>query len=141
MNILLVSHGTLCEGVSDAYHMFFPTASNVFTVGLTNAGVETFRAELKKVLGRLLLEGDVLIMSDIKGGTPYNESFMCFLENPQHIRLLAGLNLPMLIELGACSPSDNDLEAVYGVALSAGISGVVGTELPEDSSDDESDLF
>ena len=56
--------------------MFFPAASNVSTVSLTNAGVEPFRVELKKILNDLLSKGDVLIMSDVKGGTPYNESYM-----------------------------------------------------------------
>lgn len=142
MNILLVSHGMLCKGMGDAYRMFFPAASNVSTVSLTNAGVEPFRVELKKILNDLLSKGDVLIMSDVKGGTPYNESYMCFLENPQHIRLIAGLNLPMLLELGVSLPSDDDLQAAYEVALDAGTNGVVGTELPADSSDDdELDLF
>ena len=48
----------------------------------------------------------------------------------------------MLLELGVSLPSDDDLQAAYEVALDAGTNGVVGTELPADSSDDdESDLF
>lgn len=142
MNIVLVSHGSLCEGVSDAYHMLFASATNVHTVSLTDVGVESFRASLREKLTELLEQGDVLVMADLKGGTPYNESYMCLLENPEHIRLVAGLNLPMLIEASVAAMSNPNLDEVYRTAIEAGQSGVVGTELPDDSSDDdESDLF
>lgn len=143
MNILLVSHGQLCQGMNDAFHMFSPTATCVHAVSLTNeGGVDAFRAELSAKLEELLAEGDVLICADLKGGTPYNESYAQFLTNPEHIRLAAGMNLPMLVESGALASFGGGLEAVYQAALTAGADGVTGTDLPEDSSDDEEeDLF
>lgn len=76
-----------------------------------------------------------------RGGTPYNESFTHFLTNPEHLRLAAGMNLPMLVEAGVLASSGCDLETVYQTALSAGANGVSGTALPEESADDEEDLF
>lgn len=142
MNILLVSHGQLCIGVNDAFHMFAPTAENVHAVSLTNdGGVEAFRVALDEVLKSLLEKGDVLIIADLKGGTPYNESYLHFLEKPEHIRLAAGLNLPMLIEAGILAMSGGELNQVYETALTAGSAGVIGSDLPEESSDEEDDLF
>lgn len=142
MNILLVSHGTLCQGVLNAFHMFAPTATNVHAVSFTNeGGIEAFRAELAAKLEELRAEGDLLIVADLKGGSPYNESYAHFLLDPTHIRLAAGMNLPMLVEAGVLAVSGGDLESVYQMALTAGAQGVTGTELPDDSSDDDEDLF
>ena len=142
MNILLVSQGQLCQGMNDAFHMFAPTATCVHAVSLTTeGGVEQFRTDLSAKLEELLAQGDVLIAADLKGGTPYNESFTYFLTNPEHLRLAAGMNLPMLVEAGVLASSGCDLETVYQTALNAGASGVLGTALPEESVDDEEDLF
>lgn len=142
MNILLASHGDLCTGVLSAFNMFAGGASDIRTVSLTNdGGVDLFRSQLDEALNDLLAKGDVLILVDLKGGTPYNESYMRFLQNPEHIRLAAGLNLPMLIEAGVLAMSGGELDAVYQTAITAGANGVVGTELPEESSNDEDDLF
>lgn len=143
MNILLVSHGTLCQGVADTFHLFVPTGLDVHTLGLTvDGGVEAFRAALDELLERLLGEGDVLVMADLKGGTPYNEVYARLLANPEHLRLVGGLNLPMLIEAGVLAASGGDLETVYQTALTAGAAGVAGAEVfVEDAEDEEADLF
>lgn len=68
MNILLVSHGQLCQGMNDAFHMFAPTATCVHAVSLTTeGGVEQFRTDLSAKLEELLAQGDVLIAADLRG--------------------------------------------------------------------------
>lgn len=84
-------------------------------------------------------QGDVLVIADLKGGTPYNEAYARFLGDPEHLRLIAGLNLPMLIECGVLAVSGADLQTVYETALRAGAEGVQGTELPDEQSNDEDD--
>ena len=86
-----------------------------------------------------LAQGDLLVLADLRGGTPFNESYARFLKDPTHLRLVSGLNLPMLIEAGL---ADGDLDAVYQTALDAGRFGVSGTDLPEEKgSDEDTDLF
>ena len=142
MNILLVSHGALCEGVLDAYKMLFAQADNVHTCKLTLDGVEDFRNRLTAKVDELLSQGSVLILADLKGGTPYNESNALFITHPDKIRLAAGLSLPMLLETGVAALDCDDLDVLYTTALEAGAFGVQGTELPLDDADnDEEDLF
>lgn len=139
MNILLVSHGSLCAGVYDAYHMLVPTATNISAVSLTDAGISDFRLRLDAAFDELLAQGDLLVLADLRGGTPFNESYARFLKDPTHLRLVSGLNLPMLIEAGL---ADGDLDSVYQTALDAGRFGVSGTDLPEEKgSDEDTDLF
>lgn len=142
MNILLTSHGSLCTGLLDAFHMFASGADHVSAVSLTDTGIDDFRDRLVARVNELLADGDVLIMSDLPGGTPYNESYALFLTNPEHIRLVSGTNFPMLLEAGVLAMSSDDLDAVASAALTAGSAGVVAAEMPADASDDdEDDLF
>ena len=142
MNILLTSHGALCTGLLDAFHMFASDANHVSAVGLTDTGVDDFRDRLTVRVNDLLEQGDLLIIADLFGGTPYNESNALFLENPDRIRLVSGASLPMLMEAGVLAMSSDDLDAVTSAAISAGASGVQLAEEPQgDSSGDEDDLF
>lgn len=124
MNILLVSHGKLCDGVLDAFKMLVAGSKNVHALGLTESGVGDFRARLEAKVSELTAEGDLLILADLKGGTPYNESYVCLLKNPEHIRLAAGLSLPMVLEAGIAAMDSDDLDAIYKTALDAGSFGV-----------------
>lgn len=139
MNILLTSHGSLCSGLLDAFQMFAAGATHVSTVSLTDTGIDDFRDRLTARVNELLADGDVLIMSDLPGGTPYNESYALFLTNPEHIRLVSGTNFPMLLEAGVLAMSSDDLDAVTSAALTAGSAGVVAAEMPADGSDEEED--
>lgn len=142
MEILLVSHGTLSEGVNSALHMFAPGAENVQYLGLTSGegGASAFRDALTAKVDELVAAGDVLILADIMGGTPYNESNILFMQNPEHVRLAAGLNLPMAIGAWMASQS-GDLDAAYQAALTEGANAVQGTELLADDDDDDDDMF
>lgn len=142
MNILLTSHGSLCEGLLDAFHMFASDACHVSCVGLTDTGIDDFRDRLTACVNVLLAKGDLLIISDLPGGTPYNESYALFLTNPEHIRLVSGANFPMVLEAGVLAMSSDDLDAVTSAALAAGSAGVIAAEATADNSaDDEDDLF
>lgn len=142
MNILLTSHGSLCTGLLDAFQMFASGVAHVRAVSLTDTGIDDFRNRLTACVSELLASGDVLIMSDLPGGTPYNESYVLFLTNPEHIRLVSGANFPMLLEAGVLAMSSDDLDAVTSAALAAGSAGVIAAEMPADGSDDdEDDLF
>lgn len=141
MNILLTSHGGLCTGMLDAFQMFASGATHISAVSLTDTGIDDFRDRLTARVNELLTQGDLLILADLAGGTPFNESYALFLNNPEHIRLVAGANFPMLLEAGVLAMSSDDLDAVTTAALTAGPAGVIAAEMPADSSDDEDDLF
>jgi PTS system mannose-specific IIA component len=143
MHILLVSHGKLCEGVLDAFSMLVSGCKNISALSLTESGVGDFRVRLESKVAELTAEGDLLILADLKGGTPYNESYACFLRDPEHIRLAAGLNLPMVLEAGIAAMDSNDLDAIYKTALDSGAFGIQGTDAPteDDASDEDDDLF
>lgn len=142
MNIVVASHGKLCEGLVDALHMMVAEPAPIVAVGLDEHGIDDFRDRLAAAVDASLAQGKTLIMSDLIGGTPYNEAYTLFLQHPEELRVVAGANFPMLIEVGIAAADSDDLDEVLGVALEAGRGGVVAAELPDEGYEsDEDDLF
>lgn len=142
MNILVTSHAHLSDGLVEAFQTFAYNCPLVHSVCLGDRGVDEFRADLSKEVESLLSQGKLLIMSDLLGGTPYNESYVHAVEHPQDIKLVAGANLPMLVEAGVLAMSLDDLDAVYEAALTAGAVGVAGATVSDEAySPEEDDLF
>ena len=141
MNIVVASHGKLCEGLVDALHMMVAEPAPIVAVGLDEHGIDNFRERLVAAVEASLAQGKTLIMSDLIGGTPYNESYALLLQHPEDLRVVAGANFPMLVEVGIAAADSDDLDEVVGIALEAGRAGAVAAELPEDAPLDEDDLF
>lgn len=141
MEIVLISHGSLCEGVLGAYRMLTGSADGVDTLSLTQeGGVSQFSEQFGALMDEKLRDGgSVLVMCDLQGGTPYNQAYARFLQDPEHIRVVTGLNLPMLVETLLSGP--DDLEGAYQLALKAGREGVTGAEEPAEEEFSEDDLF
>jgi mannose/fructose-specific phosphotransferase system component IIA len=107
-----------------------------------DGGIEAFRAELDAAIAAMTADGPAIVMADLPGGTPYNETYVRYLQNPEKIRLVAGLNLPMVVETGVMSLAVDDVDALVQTALAAGANGVMTPEAPDASEDDdEDDLF
>lgn len=142
MNIVVASHGTFCDGLVSALDMMVAADTvSVVPVGLDDRGIDDFRGRLTEAVEGMLSTGPTLIMSDLIGGTPYNESFALMLLHPDQIRVVSGTNFPMLIEVAVAAAESNDLDEVTRIALEAGRGGVSSAELPADSPNDEDDLF
>lgn len=121
LNILIATHGNLGEGLVHSYNMIAGDSSNIHTLKLTEIGIDDFKKRLVNKLTNLTSNGNkVLILCDIKGGTPYNESYMYSLENPEKIEIVSGVNLPMLIETGLISQNNDDIKILSEIATTVG---------------------
>lgn len=135
MHIMLATHGGFAEGIFNSYQMIAGTNSQIQTVSLTDEGIEPFVKTFKTKLDSLVDE-EVLVMTDLKGGTPYNEAYNYYLKHPDKMRVAAGLNLPMLIETGLAI-GNSSLDELYELALTAGKAGVDGPAEDNDEDDIE----
>lgn len=103
-------------------------------VSLTDAGIQDFVERLTDQLAKFASD-EVLILTDIKGGTPYNEAYKYYLSNEKRVRVVAGMNLPMVIELGL-SLSNSSLAALEELAIEQGRKGITGL-LEEENVEEE----
>lgn len=148
MQIVVTSHGGFCTGALSVYQMVAGKPENITAVSLSFTDTGEFKGELREAVKSHLDEG-VLILCDIIGGTPYNESYRLMLEHPDKVRLLANMNLPMLLEAGMALPDCKSLKELCDIAINAGIesikTGLITPEGPEEgqeySSQSDEDLF
>lgn len=142
MNIVVTSHGTLCDGLLDTYRKMVSSDSPIVAVGLGDDGIDVFRDSLTQAVETQLASGNTLILADLLGGTPYNEAYALYLENPEHLRVVSGCNFGMLIEVGVAAAASEDLDTAASLAVSAGTTGITIASLPsEDETLADDDLF
>ena len=132
MNLIVASHGTLCEGLADAFHMLASSEIPITTVSLNETGIDDFRDRLVAEVQKSKSTAKTLILTDLYGGTPFNESFALYLADPENLRVVAGVNFPMLIEAGMAAPDTDDLDEIVSIAVQAGTAGVVAASAEPD---------
>jgi len=128
--ILVVSHGLLAQGLCDAVAMIMGTDDVLDYVSLdANQGVEQLEQALNEKLCELLKTGDkVLVVCDLYFGCPFITASKCVSDalSAQQFRIVAGANLPMLLELCLVNEtSPDDLDRLTEVALGKGKEGIV----------------
>ncbi|MDU2491340.1 MAG: hypothetical protein E7D27_12275 [Clostridium celatum] len=96
--VLVVTHSNLCKGFSNAVKMILGEGVSIRYLALDEDGVEVFHNKLKNVITELKKESnEILILADLFGGSPFNTSLI-EMNNSENIKVISGVNLPMLIE-------------------------------------------
>ena len=113
--ILLISHGGMAAGVKDSLGMFFGKDLPQFeTLSLTSEmGADQFGEMLRNKVDELMSDDGVIIFADLMGGTPFNQAALLVSEK---VDLIAGMNLPMIMELLATREyAVNDIDHLAAV--------------------------
>jgi len=117
VNILLITHdnvGTALLAAATNTLSFCPLTAEVLPVNPQSDPNETVEIA-KNIIERIDDGAGVLVLTDIYGATPCNIA-CAFKDNPK-IRILSGLNLPMLIRVfnySSLSLEDLTLKAISG---------------------------
>ncbi|WP_440897499.1 PTS sugar transporter subunit IIA [Amphibacillus sp. Q70] len=136
MKLVMTSHGNFCEGLLDSYKMIAGETNQIVTIKLTDKGVGDYSERLNAKLEELIKEDKVLIFCDVKGGTPYNQSNSFFMRHPKNVRVVSGMNLPMLIETALMLNSSDDLDGLAEAAINIGKNGIETIIEEEEFTDD-----
>lgn len=142
--LLLVSHSDFCKGALHALKMFAGDAIDASTISLGDDGVESFRNQLRDAVESV--EGEILVVTDLAGGTPCNEATALALADPERIHVVAGMNLPMLVECSVALMTGASVELAVEKGVDAGRHGMHPIDLSFGESDgqdrnQEDDLF
>ena len=99
VGIILASHGEFAKGILQSSEMIFGEQENVKAVTLMpSEGPDDFKAKLKEAIASFDNQDEVLFLVDLWGGTPFNQANTLFEEHKDSWAIVAGMNLPMLIE-------------------------------------------
>lgn len=96
--LIIVTHGDLAQGLLNAAFMIIgPQTGALALCTRRDDQPAAIEAELRRMVALLGQNGaDVLVMTDIFGGTPTNISLP--LLQPGHVEVLTGVSLPMVLK-------------------------------------------
>ena len=125
VGIILASHGEFAKGILQSSEMIFGEQENVKAVTLMpSEGPDDFKAKLKEAIASFDNQDEVLFLVDLWGGTPFNQANTLFEEHKDSWAIVAGMNLPMLIEAYGARFSMESAHEIAAYILQAGKEGV-----------------
>jgi PTS system mannose-specific IIB component len=99
VGIILASHGEFAKGILQSGTMIFGEQENVKAVTLMpSEGPDDIKAKMKDAIASFENQDEVLFLVDLWGGTPFNQANSLFEEHKDKWAIVAGMNLPMVIE-------------------------------------------
>ena len=109
IGIVVVTHGQLATELVNAAETIVGELPQFTAVSIGwHEDTEDARGEISQAIARVQQEDGVLILTDMFGGTPSNLA-MTFLSD--HVEVITGVNLPMLIKLADLGRRANLLTA------------------------------
>lgn len=113
----------MAAGMITSASMLYPDAGQIASVALfPDMNPDDFQQELTEKVREVDSGEGVFILADIMGGTPCNRAAYSLGEN---VRLLSGMNLPMLLALLIARDGDDDLDAIAEDVLAQTQEGIV----------------
>ena len=123
VGIIVMTHGTLSEGIVDAAELITGPVTQVETLSLRREdNVNDLNAAFLAALDRVDTGDGVLVLADLLGGSPCNVASMNLRE--RSYRVLSGVNLPMFIEALSSRDSAGSSEELQAACQEAGAQGV-----------------
>lgn len=99
VGIILASHGEFAEGILQSGAMIFGEQENVKAVTLMpSEGPDDVKAKMQEAIASFDNQDEVLFLVDLWGGTPFNLANSLLEDHKDKWAIVAGMNLPMVIE-------------------------------------------
>lgn len=125
VGIILASHGEFATGIMQSGKMIFGEQENVKAVTLMpSEGPDDLKAKMKDAIASFDNQDEVLFLVDLWGGTPFNQANALFQEHTDKWAIVAGMNLPMLIEAYGARLSMESAQEIASFILNSGKEGV-----------------
>jgi len=134
-NIILASHGDMAKYTLKTCEMILGEQEGVDSLCLQPGQTkDNYEAELKEKINACE-GGEVLVLADIYGGTPFNSAITHILRGNNNITLLTGFNLPMVIH--ALMNREREIKEVIAEIQDVGIEGIRDVNEMLNSKDNE----
>ena len=141
IGFILTGHGHFSNGLKSAIDMVAGEQPAFEIVPFEGDKAGEYGDTLRAAITKMRSECDgVLVFVDLLGGTPFNQS-MLVSADVDNMAVVAGTNLPMLIELIMTRSDSSTLDELVEKAVQVGKDGVITMALPTagDDEDDEDD--
>lgn len=116
LKIILITHGTFSQGLLNSVEMILGKQEKLLSYSVVeNCNTDDLKTELvSEIENAKATEDDVLFLSDVFFGTPFN--IVTALMEDYKFHHITGVNLPLLIEIVSNKDAD-DITAMLKEAL------------------------
>lgn len=137
---ILTGHGIFAEGVGAALEMVGGPQQDFAVVTFLEDEAGEYPAKISGAIAEMAEKcGEVVVFCDLMGGTPFNQSMMITAEQ-DNVSVVAGTNLPMLIDIVMARTEDSTVEDLVAEAVEVGKEGVCHMSLDASAGmDDDED--
>lgn len=137
IGFILTGHGHFSTGLKSALDMIAGPQEAFEVVTFTEDAAGAYGENLRAAVKGMREKTDgVLIFCDLMGGTPFNQSMMITAEQ-DNVSVVAGTNLPMLIDIVMARAPESAIEDLVSEAVETGKEGVCHMALDAAAGDDE----
>lgn len=131
--IIIATHGRAAEQLLKTTEMLLGEQDNVGYIDfIPGENTETLIDKYTRQLVSLTTSQGVIFLTDTWGGSPFNAATRLASEHSDY-RVVAGVNIPMLIETLMARDDDPSLEQLVDIGLEAGREGVKAYQHPSSS--------
>ncbi|MEF2782224.1 PTS galactosamine/N-acetylgalactosamine transporter subunit IIA [Erysipelotrichaceae bacterium HCN-30851] len=128
IGLIVTGHGNFASGLTSSLKLIAGEPKNYVAVDfLESYSVEDLERELNKAFDELKDCEGILVLSDLGGGSPFKTAVMTGYPKG-NVEVIAGSNLPMLIEVNMGRQFIEDLNTLTEMAVNTGKDQVVRYE-------------
>ncbi|KFN92754.1 PTS system mannose-specific IIBA component [Tetragenococcus muriaticus PMC-11-5] len=121
VGIVLASHGDFAEGILESATMIFGEQENVAACVLKpSEGPDDIKKKMNEAIDSFDDQDEVLFLIDLWGGTPFNQANSLYEEHKDKWAIVAGMNLPMVIEAYASRLSMDSAQQIASAIIPSG---------------------
>lgn len=131
IGFILTGHGGYAGGLYSSIKMIAGEQDEFAVVEFhDDATVSDFPQQLRSVIDEYAgRDEEVIVFCDLQGGTPFNQAMMAAVVLP-NVSVVAGVNLPFMIEAAISRPEAECAEDLIEESLAAGHAGLAHSILP-----------
>lgn len=126
IGLLIATHGKMASGLINSVELIMGQQKNIDYLELYHeTDIDGFGKDIVEKVKNLDQGKGVLILVDLFSASPYNQSVLNKVNmDTVRNRIVTGVNLPMLLETLALRDSQDSVEDLWKIAMTAGVEGI-----------------
>lgn len=129
IGLIITGHGNFATGLTSSMNLIGGEQANYEAVDfLAEYSTEDLDRELRKAMDNLKDCEGIIVMSDLPGGSPFKTAVIAG-QDYNNVKVIAGTNLPMIVEIAMARTMIEDLDMLVDMALNTGKDQIVKFEM------------
>lgn len=114
---LIATHGSFAAGIKSSLEIIAGPTENVFLIQAYTDGNKSIEDELKGVLQNITSDDELIVFTDLTGGSITNQAVQFALK--ENVYIVSGINLPLLLEVILADPDAPVTDIIEAAILNA----------------------